>query len=87
MCHSEGAYILMADLLSKLRMLDAAPKKTPRQPSTPIQTRTYYHNQHLFPVSLFCDRSHAVPALLESLFGCAFPSEVKPEDILFPVTW
>ena len=73
----------MADLLNKLRMLDAAPKK----PSSKVQEskteRAYYHKQHLFPLSLFCERSHATPSLLASLFGCPFPDCVEPEEILF----
>ena len=79
----EGAAFLMADLLNKLRMLDAAPKKPVPKPVEPKETRAFYHSQHLFPVSLFCDQSHAEPKLLESLFGCSFPEKVEPEDILF----
>jgi len=73
----------MADLLNKLRMLDAASKKPAVKPLEPKTERAFYHNQHLFPVSLFCDRSHASPALLENLFGCPFPSSIDPEDLLF----
>ena len=73
----------MADLLNKLRMLDAAPKKPAPKPREADISRSFYHSQHLFPVSLFCDRSYAEPRLLENLFGCAFPEAVEPEDILF----
>lgn len=73
----------MADLLNKLRMLDAAPKKPSVKPPEPKTERAFYHKQHLFPVSLFCDRSHAAQPLLENLFGCPFPASIEPEDLLF----
>lgn len=73
----------MANLLNKLRMLDAEPRKpVPVQCKEQIE-RKCHHQQAFFPVSLFSDRSYATPELLESLFGCPFPQEVEPEDILF----
>lgn len=73
----------MADLLSKLRMLDAVPKKKAPVPAAVREEKSYYHKEFLFPVSIFSDRSHATPKLLESLFGCPFPAKVEPEDLLF----
>ncbi len=71
----------MADLLSKLRMLDAETKKP--APKIAPQKRSCYHTQATFPLSLFSDPSFATPALLQSIFDCAFPDAVSPEDILF----
>ena len=73
----------MADLLSKLRMLDAEPQKPAPAQSQNQPKRKCHHQQAIFPVTLFTDRTCATPELLESLFGCAFPDEVEPEDILF----
>ena len=73
----------MANLLNKLRMLDAEPKK-PAPTAQPLPAkRSCHHQQALFPVSLFTDQSHATPELLERLFGCAFPQDTSPENILF----
>lgn len=74
----------MADLLSKLRMLDAEPKRAapPPRPAT-ASGGSYYHDQAVFPISLFGDREHIRPDVLESAFGCSFPPDTQPEDILF----
>lgn len=71
----------MADLLSKLRMLDAEPKR----PTTPAPHKSAgcYRSQAVYPLSVFCDRKHATPQLLETVFGCDFPARLTPEDILF----
>lgn len=72
----------MANLLNKLRMLDAEPKKAaPAMKQDPA--RRCYHSQDVFPLSLFGDRSHASPDVLQSIFGCPFPKNILPEDILF----
>ncbi len=73
----------MADLLSKLRMLDAEPKKSVAKPQVAEQKRCCHHTQALFPVSLFTDPSYASPTLLETIFASPFPPSVSPEDILF----
>ena len=72
----------MADLLSKLRMMDAAPKKAPA-PVKEAQTKRFHHTEASFPLSMFTDRSHATPSVLESIFGCPFPPSLCPEDVLF----
>lgn len=73
----------MASLLNKLRMLDAEPKKAaPAQKPVPA-SEGCYHSEAVFPLSLFTDRSHATPDVLESIFGCSFPEDLKPEDVLF----
>ncbi len=73
----------MADLLGKLRMLDALPKK-PGTVAAPAATSSgCYRSQAVFPLSTFCDRRHATQKVLESVFGCEFPSRVAPEDVLF----
>ncbi|MEG2701676.1 MAG: ribonuclease H-like domain-containing protein [Clostridia bacterium] len=71
----------MPDLLTKLRMLDAAPKKPAPTASSP--TGGCYHKQAVFPLTTFCDRRHATPETLVSAFGCPFPPRVAPEDLLF----
>ena len=71
----------MADLLSKLRMLDAAPKRSPATPRT--QEEGCYRAQATFPLSIFTDLRHLTPAVMESAFGFAFPSDLRPENILF----
>lgn len=74
----------MADLLSKLRMLDAEPKRAAPPPKpVPSTGGGYYHEQTIFPLSLFSDCAHILPDVLESAFGCSFPLDTKPEDILF----
>lgn len=74
----------MANLLSKLRMLDAEPKRAAPAPrSARASGEQFYHDQSVFPLSLFADRGHIVPDILESAFGCSFPSNTQPEDILF----
>lgn len=73
----------MASLLNKLRMLDAEPKK-PAPAAASVQKKLECHHcQAVFPLSLFVQRSHASPEVLQSLFGCAFPENLIPEDILF----
>lgn len=73
----------MSSLLNKLRMLDAEPKKPAPKMDAKKTEAGCYHSQDLFPLSLFTDRSHARRDVLESIFGCAFPNVVQPEDILF----
>lgn len=73
----------MPSLLNKLRMLDAEPKKPAPRPVAVKQESSCYRSQSTFPLSLFADRSHAKRELLESIFGCAFPETIAPEDILF----
>ena len=73
----------MADLLSKLRMMDAAPKKPARTSDKEPEKRRFHHTEASFPLSLFSDPSHATPSVLESIFGCSFPASVSREDILF----
>ena len=71
----------MANLLNKLRMLDVEPK---RNAPKAISSESMFHRcQAIFPVSLFGDRSHARPDILESIYGFAFPADLSPEDILF----
>ncbi len=73
----------MANLLNKLRMLDAEPKKS--APKLPPENKEYacYRSQTIFPLSLFTGQKHAHPQVLESIFGDAFPETVSPDDILF----
>ncbi len=73
----------MANLLNKLRMLDTEPKKPAPKPAAAPKTFACYRSQSIFPLSLFTDRTHARPEVLESIFGCTFPAAVAPEDILF----
>ena len=73
----------MANLLNKLRMLDAEPKKSPPKPTTVSKASSCYRSQAVFPLSIFTDRSHARSDVLESIFGIAFPAHISPEDILF----
>lgn len=72
----------MAGLLSKLRMMDAAPAKPPKAAPSAISA-CCYRSEAVFPLSTFADRRHATPAVLESIFGCPFPGRVSPEDVLF----
>ena len=71
----------MADLLSKLRMLDAAPKRP--APAAREAQEGCYRSQATFPLSIFTDLRHLTPAVMESAFGFPFPSDLRPEDILF----
>lgn len=73
----------MADLLSKLRMLDAETKRPAPNPQPIAEKRAFHHQQAIFPVSLFSDQRYATPKHLEQLFGCSFPAKVEAEDILF----
>ena len=73
----------MSSLLNKLRMLDAEPKKPAPISSASTSQGSFHHTQALFPVSLFTDQTYATPELLGSVFGCCFPNEVEPEDVLF----
>lgn len=72
----------MADLLSKLRMLDAEPKRAPAA-AAKSPGNGCYHSQAVFPLSVFCDRRHATPDLLKTVFGCEFPARLSHEDILY----
>jgi len=72
----------MASLLNKLRMLDAEPKKPAPSPSAAGES-SFYRSHSVFPLSLFGTRTDLIPAVLERLFGCAFPDSIEPEDILF----
>ena len=71
----------MANLLNKLRMLDAEPKKATPKPET--ERKPLHHVQAVFPLSLFTDCKHAAPDVLKSIFACDFPETVSREDILF----
>ena len=73
----------MANLLNKLRMLDAAPKKIVPESQSTKQKFECFHSQTIFPHSLFADRKSLQRTLLESLFDCSFPASVEPEDLLF----
>jgi len=73
----------MASLLNKLRMLDAEPKKPAPKPQTEKREYACYRSQTVFPLSMFTDRSHAKRDILESIFGCEFPEQIAPEDVLF----
>ncbi len=73
----------MASLLNKLRMLDAESKKTVPKPQAEKKEFACHRSQALFPLSLFTDRSHARKEVLECIFGCAFPENILPEDVLF----
>lgn len=73
----------MPSLLNKLRMLEAEPKKAAPAPAQTASQGGFHHTQALFPISLFTDQSYAEPKLLQSIFGCPFPAEVEPEDVLF----
>ena len=71
----------MADLLSKLRMLDAAPRRP--APAARGAQEGCYRSQATFPLPIFTDLRHLTPAVMESAFGFPFPSDLRPEDILF----
>jgi len=73
----------MANLLQKLRMLDAEPKKEPPSVYAQKQAEHCYHKQAFFPLSLFTDRVHANKPVLESIFNVSFPENIRPEDFLF----
>lgn len=73
----------MANLLNKLRMLDAQPSKAAPKPREEQRELACYRNEAVFPLSLFADRSHAKRDVLESIFGCPFPETIVPEDVLF----
>lgn len=73
----------MASLLNKLRMLEAEPKKPQAAPTSRTKTEEYDHQEGVFPLNLFADQKHASADVLESIFGCVFPSDVCAEDILF----
>lgn len=70
----------MANLLNKLRMLEAETKR--EVPAPKAKPSGCYRNQTLFPLSLFADRSHARAEILTTIFGEPMP-QVVPEDILF----
>ena len=71
----------MADLLSKLRMLDAAPRRP--APAARGAQEGCYRSQATFSLPIFTDLRHLTPAVMESAFGFPFPSDLRPEDILF----
>ena len=73
----------MANLLNKLRMLEAEPKKAAPKSTLPKKEDGCYHSQAVFPLSLFGERRHAKREVLESIFGGSFPETIAPEDILF----
>lgn len=73
----------MASLLNKLRMLEAEPAKSAPSPQKKELDLACFQSQDVFPIHLFNDQRHASPAVLESIFGCAFPPDVCAEDILF----
>ena len=73
----------MANLLNKLRMLDAEPKKPVPKPAPEKRESACYRSQQVFPLSMFTDRAHVKTAVLESIFGCPFPASLAAEDILF----
>lgn len=71
----------MANLLNKLRMLEV---ETKREAAAPAKQKPQgcYRSHAQLPLSLFSDPKHATPAVLSSIFGCAFP-DVSPENVLF----
>ncbi len=71
------------DLLSKLRMLEAEPKRPQAPAPTSACTQGCYRSQDVFPLSLFGDLRHATPQNLQTIFGCDFPQKLSPEDVLF----
>lgn len=74
----------MTNLLNKLRMLDAEPKRSADNPETSRRkSEGCYRSEAVFPLSTFCNRAHATQAVLESIYGCEFPANATPEDILF----
>ncbi|MBE5801115.1 MAG: tetratricopeptide repeat protein [Clostridiales bacterium] len=74
----------MAGLLNKLRMMDAAGKKpAPKTEAQSNEQEHCYHKTFEYPLTLFCDRRHATPAILEKVFECSFPKSISPEDVLF----
>lgn len=73
----------MADLLGKLRMLEAIPQKPSAPSSAPAAPRGCYHSHAVYPLSTFCDLRHATPEILQVLFGGDFPRSLTPEDVLF----
>ena len=73
----------MANLLNKLRMLDAEPKKAAPAAPKASEPGGFHRTQALFPLSLFSDLSHTTPSALQPLFGSSFPEALAPEDILF----
>lgn len=74
----------MPSLLNKLRMLDAEPKKPMQTPAADASRPCSFHHTHaIFPLSLFSEQTYATPELLQTVFGCAFPEKVQPEDVLF----
>lgn len=72
----------MPNLLNKLRMLEAEAPRPAKAPA-PSKPSGCHRCREVFPLTLFCDFAHASPPVLESIFGCSFPSRIKPEDILF----
>ena len=72
----------MADLLSKLRMLDAAPKR-PAQAKPEGAAQGCYRSQALFPLSSFTDLRHLKSEVMQSAFGFPVPPRLSPQDILF----
>lgn len=72
----------MADLLSKLRMLDAAPKR-PAQAKPEGAAQGCYRAQALFPLSSFTDLRHLKSEVMQSAFGFPVPPRLSPQDILF----
>ncbi len=73
----------MANLLNKLRMLDAEPKRLVQGQSDERTSSGCHRARAVFPLSGFVDRRYLTSDVLESAFGCAFPRRISPEDILF----
>ena len=73
----------MANLLQKLRMLEAEQKKAPLPVQAQEQSTQYYHKQSFFPLSLFESSVHASKDVLENIFCCAFPEHIATDEILF----
>ena len=73
----------MTNLLNKLRMLEAEPKRAAPACAAPACREGCYHSQVLYPLAIFTDIRHVTPAVLQSAFGFPFLKRVLPEDILF----
>lgn len=71
----------MPSLLDKLRALDAEEAHAAKPAATAI--RPMEHRTDSFPLGLFASGDHLQADLLETLFRCPFPKDVKREDILF----
>ena len=73
-------------LIDKLRMMESnQPRdgKAGMMPKVKPEAAALYHHHEAFPLSLFCDRKHAKPSLLSSVFGGPFPKQLQVQDIVF----